>query len=523
MTLNIGEFIKKRRKTLGITQLQLAETMNIDERTIRRIENNEYKNSSGAAFSRLLMKIADELNLNEAERRALGVLKITDIMDHLDPSSLVLSNSISDLHHKLFEAQTYAQNNQYSEALEIYQAFEKLSDESFYKLGCATMYQFLDEFDKAISYCNSVLKQIPKDFDALFIKATCLALKKENNLAVKIFNQALEIKNDEKVHYNIGVLYMFAESYHLAIVAYEECLELNPYNASAYLNLGVCLFNTMAYDKSLINYNKAKEIETNLYQAYAQIGEYYRFFGNYEKAVENFEICLLLDARNYQALYGIAFSLMKLNRMSEAALYYKYCITYYKNKFFKNKLTSNIKIIDIGYNSTNFLSIHLQSNDIASIQMDGLELQVNLQEEKSYIFIGAALISDSTGSIPYAVLGKIYTVKKEYQQTIEKFKDQAKIFQYFDQPLYIDFKNAISVNVTERKTHISIEICINDVPVIIGITDGKTGGLEAFVEYFNKNGQFRINFETEDEIFIIDGLKNINFKFYNFTPSENED
>lgn len=35
MTLNIGEFIKKRRKTLGITQPKLAETMNIDERTIR--------------------------------------------------------------------------------------------------------------------------------------------------------------------------------------------------------------------------------------------------------------------------------------------------------------------------------------------------------------------------------------------------------------------------------------------------------------------------------------------------------
>lgn len=513
MALNIGEFIKNRRKTLGITQLQLAEAIDVDERTIRRIENNEYKDSSSTSFSRLLLKIADELRLNEVELRALGVFK-NENMDHLDPSNLVLSNSISDLHHKLFEAQNYAQNNEYKKALEIYQAFEKLSEEPFYRLGCATIYQLLDDYDNAISYCDSVLQQVPKTFEALFIKATCLGLKKKNDLAVESFNQALNIKNNEKVHYNLGVLYMFSKSYQLAIDAYQTCLELNPHNAAAHLNLGVCLFNTMSYEESLTHYNKAKEIEANLYQAYGQIGEYYRFFGNYEKAIENFEICLLLDAQNYQALYGIAFSLVNLNRMSEAAIYYRYFILHYKNKLFKNKLTSHITVVDIGNDSTTCFSIHLQQNNIATVKINDLELQINLQEGKSYIFIGAPIISDSTGSLPYPSLGKIYTVKKEFQQTVAQFKDQAELFQYFDQPLYLDFKNNISVNVTERKTHISIEICLNNVPVIIGITDGKLGGLEAFIERFNKNGQFRLHFETKGEIFIVDGLKNITFNMF---------
>lgn len=512
MKLNIGEFVKKRRKTIGMTQSELADAIGVDERTIRRIENNEYKNSNSTTFTRLLLKIADKLKLSNMEIKSLGVINGDLDLDHLDPSHLVLSNSINDLHHKLFEAQNFAQNSEYKDALEIYQAFENLSDEPFYKLGCATMHQFLGGYDSAISYCNKILKQAPETFEAHFIKATCLALINENELAVESFNQALEIKNDEKVHYNLGVLYMFTKSYQLAIDYYQTCLELNPNNASAHLNLGVCLFSAMSYEKSLIHFNKAKEIEPNLFQAYGQIGEYYRFFGEYEKAIENFEICLLLDSRNYQALYGIAFSLIKLNRVSEATIYYKLFINHYKKKLFKNKLTANIAIVDIGYETTTLFSIHLKPNEIASVKIDDFELQVNLQEGKSYIFIGAPLISDDTGSMPYAAIGKIYTVKKEFQQTVAKFKEKADLFQYFDQPLYVDFKNNISVYVIERNKNVLIEIYINDRPIIAGITDEKTGGLEAFIEHFNKNSQFRLHLETKGEVFIVDGLKNVNIK-----------
>ncbi|WP_089932876.1 MULTISPECIES: tetratricopeptide repeat protein [unclassified Lysinibacillus] len=337
-----------------------------------------------------------------------------------------------------------------------------------------------------------------------------MALKKENELAVESFNQALEIKNDEKVHYNLGVLYMFTKSYQYAIDSYQTCLELNPTNASAHLNLGVCLFSTMSYEKSIIHYNKAKEIEPNLYQAYGQIGEHYRFFSEYEKAVEYFERCLLLDSRNYQALYGIAFSLIKLNRVSEAAIYYKLFINQYRKKLFKNKLTANIAIVDIGYETTTLFSISLKPNEIASVKIGDFELQVNLHEGKSYIFIGAPLISDNTGSMSYATLGKIYTVKKEFQHTVAKLKEKADLFQYFDQPLYVDFNNNISVNVIERNKNILIEININDLPFITGITDEKTGCLESFIEQFNKNGQFRLHLETKGEAFIVDGLKNVN-------------
>lgn len=119
MKQNIGEFIKKRRKTIGMTQGQLAEALEVDERTLRRIENNEYKDSNSTTFTRLLLKIADELKLSDTELLALGVISINKDIDHLDPSDLLLSNSINDLHHKLLEAQNFAQNSEYKEALEI--------------------------------------------------------------------------------------------------------------------------------------------------------------------------------------------------------------------------------------------------------------------------------------------------------------------------------------------------------------------------------------------------------------------
>lgn len=424
-------------------------------------------------------------------------------MNHLDPSKLVLSSSISDLHYKLFEAQTYAKNSEYDKALEIYLAFEKLSDEPFYKIGCATMYQLLDAYDEAISYCNKLLQQQPNSFEGYFIKGTCLGFQKENNLAINSFKKALTIKNDEQVYYNLGVLYMSMKEYSLAINAFQSCLEIDPRNVAAHLNLGIYFFDSMLYEESLIHYNKALEIKPNFYQAYGRIGEY-------EKAIENFEICLLLDSKNYQALYGIAFSMLRLNRVSEATIYYKIFITHYRNELFKNQLTSKALIVDIGYEKTIYFIIHLKPNHIASIQMDDLELQINLSEEKSYIFIGAPYISDNTGSMQYATIGKIYTSNSEYQQTVTKFKEKANLFQYFDQPIYIDFESKISVNVTERNKNILIDILIDHHPLITGITDGKTGGLETFIEHFNKYGQFRLHFETPGEVFVIDGLKNIN-------------
>ncbi|MGY3189965.1 tetratricopeptide repeat protein [Lysinibacillus sp. TE18511] len=515
MKINIGEFIKNRRIGLGMTQTQLAEAIDVNERTLRRIENNEYKDINSATFSKQLLKIAEELKLTDVELKALGAVNYNEAMNYLNPANLVLDNSINDLHHKLYAAQSYAQNKQYKEALNIYLAFEQLSDEPFYKLGCATMYQFLNKFDDAISYCEKVLLDIPESFEAHFIKGTCLASQKENDLAIKVFNDALHLKEHDKVYYNIGVLYMSEDSYPLAINAFEACLRLNSKNASAHLNLGICLFKYMNYEKSLQHYKNAIEIEPNLYMAYSQIGEYYRFFGKYAEAVENFEVCLLLDAHDFQSLYGIAFSYLKLNRISEAALYYKFFINHHKNKLFPNKLTATTAIVDIGYVETTFFSIQLETNDIAIIKIDNIELPIKLQEGKSYIFIGAPIIADTTGSMPYAILGKFYTVKEEFQKTVNTFKDKANLFQFFDRPIYVDTENNISANVIERNKHILIEIYIKNSLVITGITDQKSGGLETFMEHYNKHGQYRLHFEHEQEVFIVDGLKNVHIEVLN--------
>ncbi|ALC84392.1 hypothetical protein AM499_00095 [Bacillus sp. FJAT-22090] len=74
-------------------------------------------------------------------------------------------------------------------------------------------------------------------------------------------------------------------------------------------------------------------------------------------------------------------------------------------------------------------------------------------------------------------------------------KSVVNLFQYFETPIHVNFEKEIEVIVKEREKHVLIEMVFGGKFQIIGLTDYKSGGLEAFEENFNKFGQFRIHLD----------------------------
>jgi transcriptional regulator with XRE-family HTH domain len=60
--MNLGDYIKEKRKQKGLTQLQLSEMLDIDDTTLSRIEKSKRKIQSNQ-----INKISKALNIDEQE------------------------------------------------------------------------------------------------------------------------------------------------------------------------------------------------------------------------------------------------------------------------------------------------------------------------------------------------------------------------------------------------------------------------------------------------------------------------
>ncbi|WP_318509126.1 tetratricopeptide repeat protein [Bacillus sp. T3] len=518
--MHIGRYLRKKRKEKGLSILDLAFEVGVDEKTIRRIEKEEKPSKTKS-----LKKVYVALGISPMDRQIFNdLLKYDNEMNHLNP--LGLYNDLGDngpqeilstLNENLLKGYELAKQGMFQEALQIYLALSKLYPKKFAYIACATLYQMLDEHEKAIEFTDKVLSLEKDQFEALFIKGTSLGELKHYDSAMGIFEKALELKKSYPLHYNLGYINWLKKDYVSAIKHYNKCLEINPDYASAHLNAGVCYFDMMRLEESLFHIDEAIRLEPNMYQAYGRKGEYYRFIDQHDEAIKYFVKCLKLNPKNYQALLGISISFAILGDISQSSIYFKRFFEYYLNNLIDNNGVPgrNVQIVDIGYKKTRFIEVKYENQNHITVFINGLSIPLNMNKGKGLIFIGSSELKDSTGSILYPVVGKLYRDEVEFAEVKTKVQDSVELFRYFDEPRYIDFKKDIKVNIDERENNVLIKITFGEKYVIAGITDSKTGGLESFIEHYKKHGQFRVHFECATEMFVIDGLKNVSINLLN--------
>src|SRR5699024_2989545 len=143
-----------------------------------------------------------------------------------------------------------------------------------------------------------------------------------------------------------------------AISYYDKCIEINPYFERAHLNIGVCYFANINLEKSLYHLNTAIELNPNMYHAHGRLGEYYRFISEYDKSLKYFKRCLDLDKSNKQDLFGISMSLISLEKISEAIIYFGELFKLYLEDYvdLNKEFGESYALIDIGYKNTNIIT-----------------------------------------------------------------------------------------------------------------------------------------------------------------------
>jgi tetratricopeptide (TPR) repeat protein len=512
--MHIGRYLKKKRIESNLTQEDLARSAEVDVKTIYRIEKNAKPTLTKT--NKTYSKIFDKLGISISDRQLIMSMISFDIENQLNPMEMLVKLSskgtqdiLRKLEENLVKAYEFSKIGEYHDALDIYLAFAKIYPSEFVFLGCASMYEIIGEYEKAIEYSDKVLSMEIYQYEALYIKGTCLGSLNHYDEAIKVLENALKINNTYQIHYNLGVTNWYKHNNANALNHYNECLELNPDFASAHLNLGICYFETMYLDESLHHIDEAIRLEPDMYQAYGRKGEHYRFIEQHDKAIRYFEECLRLDQENYQALLGIAISFALKKDLSQSAIYFKKLFETYLDSFFKKGVGSKNLLIDCGYEVIRIIELNYIHQDLIEVYINGVCIPVNMNKGKSFIFIGAPPLSDETGSILYPMVGKIFQVESEFKEVTTQIQKSVELFRYFEHPLYVDVNKDIDVTITERENNVLIEMVFGGTYHIVGVTDVKSGGFQSFIEQYKKLKEFRIHLECLSEGFDITGIENV--------------
>lgn len=465
-------YLKEKRALAGISQEKLAEKINVSVRTIQRIEaKRELVNRKNAINAYKVMRILREKeifgykNKDEFEDiknvlEKLGIQKGEDLVHKLDIKLLLASN--------------YEKDEDYDKALSIYKSFEDILPCEYIFLRYANIYLNMEIYEMALDYSQKVLDEDKTNYEALIIKGISLAKMEEYDEAIMIFKESEAVDKTEEVYYNLGVCCQFADKVEDAIKYYKKSLDLNCNLAELHLNLGVCYFYKFIYSGSdenkenCIKYlDKAIELYPIMYQAYVQKAELYKFIGEDDKAKYNFEKCLQLNPNHDGALLGLGMLLIKNGDDKKGGEY-------------AGKAINNIL-----YN----------------------------RKYKKSMFIGGLAITDGQNELIYPTIDKVCKNSIEFDYIVNKIKSSVELFDFPYRPIYIDFNKNISVNVIEQQDDILIEINFGGY-ILKGKADKGNSYFNEFIELYNNFGQFRIQIESEKEIFIIDSLKDINFISY---------
>ena len=129
--------------------------------------------------------------------------------------------------------------------------------------------------------------------------------------------------NQEIYHYNYANTLSRLGQQGEAINHYEECLRINPNNASAWKNLGQVYWDIQEHEKEIDCYNKALSINPKLPQALFSKGvTLSRIYHQYEEALK-----LMFEALEYEekmihsfayGYFGIAYAYEKLNNIKNS-------------------------------------------------------------------------------------------------------------------------------------------------------------------------------------------------------------
>jgi tetratricopeptide (TPR) repeat protein len=119
-----------------------------------------------------------------------------------------------------------------------------------------------------------------------------------------------------------------AGQYQQAIVVYSRSINLDPYNADAYLGRGLAYENLGEYDKALSDYSQVITLKPKDPQAYFVRGLLYDLMGKTDQAIQDYSTAISLKPNNADFYYYRGMDWEKLGNTDSARADYRNGVMY---------------------------------------------------------------------------------------------------------------------------------------------------------------------------------------------------
>lgn len=229
--------------------------------------------------------------------------------------------------------------------LEAEKIFKKILDyksnffEAYYNLGILN--QKLLNFNKALEYYLQA-NIINKNNYFLLNKIAFVYLKIEDiNLAIKFYNESLEVNNvNVEAYNNLGKIYLdYFGDINLAIHNFSSAIKIAPQIDYLHRNLGRAYKIAGDFDKAKISLNTSIVVNPKYSEAYWDLGDAHAQLHEYSDAKENLFKALELDEKfnksknNYKILRAIGSYYMRVRDYNSAIIFFEKSLSIKKDYF----------------------------------------------------------------------------------------------------------------------------------------------------------------------------------------------
>ena len=211
---------------------------------------------------------------------------------------------------------SYLRANVWRSGITLYEDILRNFPNSFVALNSVGVeYMMRDNNDKALYYLNKSIQVAPQNYKGYFNRGLLYLKNQKNELALKSFNQALDIYDYPKARIGRGSAYHLLGNVPKAMEEANYILARDKNNPKAHFILGNCYNDLNKLDDALREYNACIEFNGDEADFYFKRAIVFGKKQNFSASIRDMDMCLSLSPDYYEAYYwrGVAKTNLKQN------------------------------------------------------------------------------------------------------------------------------------------------------------------------------------------------------------------
>ena len=179
------------------------------------------------------------------------------------------------------------------------------------------------KISEALDSIELLIKDHPNESLLFNIRGACYAALNQSEEAIKNYKDALSIKPDySDASYNLGNVLKSLGHLEEAVKSYKKTIAIEPNYHAAQHNLGVTL-QELGLFIALVHYEEALNIKPDNIETRINLGFVYQSLGQLEEAIEQYESILSSNPEDEEVLNNLGIIYRDLGHTDEAISYYK--------------------------------------------------------------------------------------------------------------------------------------------------------------------------------------------------------